>query len=620
MEIFRKKGFKMFFAIFAALFMGIFGFGVVNFLGGGGTGLVTVGKKEIKPQDYLRVYENISARNRQNGQNLTPQQENSQKVQALHSLINSNMIAIVAEDMGLAVVEEELIQAIKNSGQFNNDNGEFDTNKYQDILKAQGISIREFEENIKKNILQQKWAKLVLPVANVSAKTGNYFQSRFSRIANFRYFEVPSNIIKPKIEVSEAQLRTFYGERNDSFRTPESYKIELLEISEEIFKDKISTQEIQSYYNNNREKFSQKGSFLASHILFSIDSDLGLEALKKKSEEIYQQVQKNKSSFAALAKKHSDDPGSKTKGGDLGWTSYGNFVKEFEEQVKKMKKGEIAKPFLSQFGYHIVYLRDKKGAKNSSFQDVQVTIKNILVKNKLNNFLKLIFQRSQKEQGFQKISQDYTVPFKADFLVQENSQYKGIPIKSIYNSLKGKPVNTLDTYVVDGKYLFYKLNSFTAGQKIPFEKSKKNVLLAYTQEEHSKVLNTKQKEFLQKYKNKKGFDVLRKQWRISRVINKSLSYNELLKDNPLLLNFRNVIFQLNTGQMIVQKYSDKLFVILLDNYDKKSDEDENIPFTKEQLERIKTSLLIDKLVNFKAQQIGISYNEKLLKQHNIPFK
>ena len=134
------------------------------------------------------------------------------------------------------------------------------------------------------------------------------------------------------------------------------------------------------------------------------------------------------------------------------------------------------------------------------------------------------------------------------------------------------------------------------------------------------MLNTKQKEFLQKYKNKKGFDVLRKQWRISRVINKSLSYNELLKDNPLLLNFRNVIFQLNTGQMIVQKYSDKLFVILLDNYDKKSDEDENIPFTKEQLERIKTSLLIDKLVNFKAQQIGISYNEKLLKQHNIPFK
>ena len=114
MEIFRKKGFKIFFAFFAAFFMGVFGFGVVNFFGGGGRGLVTVGKKEIKPQDYLRAYENISARNRQSGQTPTLQQQNTQKVQALHSLISSNIIETMAEEMGLAVTDEELIQTIEN--------------------------------------------------------------------------------------------------------------------------------------------------------------------------------------------------------------------------------------------------------------------------------------------------------------------------------------------------------------------------------------------------------------------------------------------------------------------------------------------------------------------------
>ena len=399
------------------------------------------------------------ARNRQAGQAQNPQQQNYQKVQALYGLINSHIIGMVAEEMGLAVSDEELTQVIKDTGQFSKDNGEFDSEKYQEFLAKQGLSANKFEKKFRKDILQQKWAKLVLPVATVSNQTNSYFKSQFSRIANIRYFEVPSSLIKPKIKVSNEQLQTFYGEKTQSFRTAESYQINLMEVNKEIFKDKVSNQEIQNYYNNNREEFSQKGSFLASHILFSIDSGLGAEELKKKSQKIYQLALKDKTSFADLAKKYSDDPGSKNKGGDLGWTSYGSFVKEFEEQVKFMKKGELSKPFLSQFGYHIIYLKDKKKVKNFSFQEVQSSIKEIILKNKLKNFLKLIFQRSQAEQGFQKISQDYNLPYDEDILITKDSKYKNIPLKFIYQSLKGKPVNTLDTYIVGEKYLFYKLNN-----------------------------------------------------------------------------------------------------------------------------------------------------------------
>ena len=75
--------------------------------------------------------------------------------------------------MGLAISDEELIQIIKNSKQFNQDNGEFDSEKYQEFLDNQAVSAPVFEKNFKKKILQQKWAKLVLPVAIVSDEANN---------------------------------------------------------------------------------------------------------------------------------------------------------------------------------------------------------------------------------------------------------------------------------------------------------------------------------------------------------------------------------------------------------------------------------------------------------------
>ena len=64
--------------------------------------------------------------------------------------------------------------------------------------------------------------------------------------------------------------------------------------------------------------------------------------------------------FAALAKKHSKDPGSAAKGGDLGWTSPGTFVAAFEEALASLSPGQISEPFKSRFGWHIVQLQEQR--------------------------------------------------------------------------------------------------------------------------------------------------------------------------------------------------------------------------------------------------------------------
>lgn len=72
--------------------------------------------------------------------------------------------------------------------------------------------------------------------------------------------------------------------------------------------------------------------------------------------------------FAALARKHSDDPGSANQGGDLGWQPKGSFAREFESQVNDMQPGEVRGPFRSQFGWHIVELLERRTRDDSAGQ------------------------------------------------------------------------------------------------------------------------------------------------------------------------------------------------------------------------------------------------------------
>ncbi|GAB1232045.1 peptidylprolyl isomerase [Ferrigenium sp. UT4] len=78
-----------------------------------------------------------------------------------------------------------------------------------------------------------------------------------------------------------------------------------------------------------------------------------------------------KESFAKVAKQKSQDPGSKDKGGDLGWTVPSNFVQSFGEAVSAMQKGQISAPVQTQYGWHVIKLEDTRELKVPAFEDVK---------------------------------------------------------------------------------------------------------------------------------------------------------------------------------------------------------------------------------------------------------
>jgi len=155
----------------------------------------------------------------------------------------------------------------------------------------------------------------------------------------------------------------------------------------ELDKIKISDKKLKDYYNKNKDEFIEKESVHARHILVKTED----EAKKIVSELKSLKADALKDRFIALAKEKSTGP-SGPNGGDLGYFAQGQMVPEFNDKVFSMKVGTISQPVKTQFGYHVIYLEDKKDKKTRPFAEVKTFIEQRL---KMEKF-KTIIQAKMK--------------------------------------------------------------------------------------------------------------------------------------------------------------------------------------------------------------------------------
>ena len=156
---------------------------------------------------------------------------------------------------------------------------------------------------------------------------------------------------------------------------------------------KISNKELKDYYKKNIDEFREKESVHARHILVKTEAEANkiINQLKSLS------GQKLKEKFIELAKKDSTGP-SGPNGGDLGYFSKGQMVPAFNDKVFSMKKGTITKkPVKTQFGYHIIYLEDKKPSMTRSFDEVKPFIEQRLKMEKFKEVMKKKMDALQKK-------------------------------------------------------------------------------------------------------------------------------------------------------------------------------------------------------------------------------
>lgn len=156
----------------------------------------------------------------------------------------------------------------------------------------------------------------------------------------------------------------------------------------------VTDNEAKKLYDENIDRFKQPEQVRARHILVGSEAeakDLIKTLNSKKASEL-------ESAFSDLARTKSTDKGSGANGGDLGFFPREQMVKEFSDAAFKLKKGEITKaPVKSAFGYHIIYLVDKKAAKTVSFNEAKEQLQEAVRMQKIEGSLeKLTGELKQK--------------------------------------------------------------------------------------------------------------------------------------------------------------------------------------------------------------------------------
>lgn len=176
--------------------------------------------------------------------------------------------------------------------------------------------------------------------------------------------------------VGAADIQKWYAGHAGSYRAPESVSIEYVELNAATMAPPPAPDEaaLRQRYEQEKNRFVEQEQRLASHILVRVDEGADASALKaaeQKASQLAAQAKAAGADFAAIARADSDDDGSKATGGDLGWVGKGMMAGPFEDALFKMQAGEVSGPVKSDFGWHVIQLREVKSGAQETFEQAR---------------------------------------------------------------------------------------------------------------------------------------------------------------------------------------------------------------------------------------------------------
>jgi len=258
-------------------------------------------------------------------------------MQTIQSMVNTEVAIQGAEHSGIGTSDEELRETIVKFPWLQRD-GRFSREQYDAVLRANNLTAQDFEEEIRRESTLQKAEKLFNQALTTAPSEKAKAETLKSKTMNLEFVRLNPEALAKEVKISDQQVNDFLANESNK-------------------------KHAKDYVDSHREQFSQEARVKARHILVKAEG-ANTDAALKKIHEIQKEL-KN-SSFEALAKKYSDDPGSKNKGGDLGWFSRGKMVPEFEDEAFKLKVGEISRPIKTSYGYHLIKIEGKEDAKATS--------------------------------------------------------------------------------------------------------------------------------------------------------------------------------------------------------------------------------------------------------------
>jgi peptidyl-prolyl cis-trans isomerase D len=345
-------------------------YGIVNLNFGGSNYAAEANGSKITLEEARNAWlrQQSAWQQRLGGSELPPELRARLQDQVLEALIRNALLTQRTHDLGYRVSHDALREAVQSEPAFQID-GQYSPEAAKAALAQAGISLEAYQQQLSTDVQRMQLEGGIrgsdfLTAAEQQRLTGLENEER-----EVRYLTLPADQFRAAAKVDDAAITAYYKAHQSEFMTPESVDLRYAELRLEALaaQQSLSDQDLRAAYEKQRSRLEVPEKRHARHILITGKDDAAALA---QAQQVLAQAKSGKD-FAALAGQYSQDPGSASNGGDLGWADRSSFVKPFADALFSMRVGEIGGPVKTQFGYHIIRLDEIQQSKTKSFEEAR---------------------------------------------------------------------------------------------------------------------------------------------------------------------------------------------------------------------------------------------------------
>jgi peptidyl-prolyl cis-trans isomerase D len=311
--------------------------------GPGGTNVAEVGRYKISAAEFDDMLQQQRQRIRNSvGPNFDPAVFDTPawRKEVLEQMIAERLMLDYGQRNHLNVSAAQIRDLLRTVGMVDED-GTISEEKFNRIARSNNLTPEGLLAELRADLLKRQLSAAVEQGAFVPKISAEYFVRRRGEVREVAQLLFPAGQYTGKVEIKPEEIKAYYDEHLDDFRTPEQVRAEYVMLSRESIaaQTQISPEAVDSAYKAAIETKTK-----------------AREAARAKAEGLLTQVRANPERFAELAKENSQDPMSAAQGGDLGFYPRGSMVKPFEDAMFSMKPNEIRGLIESQYGFHVIQL------------------------------------------------------------------------------------------------------------------------------------------------------------------------------------------------------------------------------------------------------------------------
>jgi peptidyl-prolyl cis-trans isomerase D len=337
--------------------------------------VASVNGKPIKQVEFQRALQQFRDNMRQRmGDNFDPSLfDNAETKQTiLDGLIQQRLLYAANQSLGQRVDDSEISRAVQQTAAFQVD-GQFSIERYKQLLSRAGFSPSSYEAQLRMDLLGRELTNNIQSTAIVTDYDIDRLLGIEKQKRELAYGVVKAAPLSATIDISDADAKAVYDERQALYTTPEQISVDyiMLSVADLASKLIVDNTTLTQFYTDNQGQFMSAEQRRASHILIEGDAETALKVLAAAEYRLAQGE-----AFDVVAKELSQDTGSASGGGDLGFMQAGVMGDvAFDEALFGLDNlDDVSQIVKTDYGHHLIQVTEIKAPEGKAFEDVKADV------------------------------------------------------------------------------------------------------------------------------------------------------------------------------------------------------------------------------------------------------